>query len=320
MAHPGYGPRRNRRGPRSRVRNWVFVWNNPDFNDLEFPDYVSYAFWQREIGESKTEHLQGYLQCSRAVDLGTLKKWNKSMHFEPAGGDLEENKVYCSKEEGRLAGPWEYGQPKRQGKRTDLDTVAEQIREGKAVVDVADLFPSQYIRYYRGIERYKSLRGAPLRPNLRVIIYWGESGSGKTGRADWEFPPPGACKVRDNPSGWMGNYLDQETIIFDEFASEGRGRMPLDIILQLCSHGRVVLDVKGGHCNVYADTIVFTSNYSPDQWYDAPAWQRRLGEPWCQIVEMKLPRWMPPVEDAAMDAEMRMRLEEAEESNTEVDE
>jgi hypothetical protein len=47
------------------------------------------------------------------------------VHVESANGSAEQNRVYCTKPEGRIAGPWEYGTMIGKGQRTDLKKFVE---------------------------------------------------------------------------------------------------------------------------------------------------------------------------------------------------
>lgn len=94
-------------------KRWSFTWNNYDmynFNTLSdfemFGVYTLLQFFTNnniiyiigiEIGESKTPHLQGYIECPKK------KRWTsfnlpKAIHWESSGGDRMENINYCSKD------------------------------------------------------------------------------------------------------------------------------------------------------------------------------------------------------------------------------
>ena len=130
----------------SRRRNWCFTINNP--NQLEenqlgqiiadiqsgqgFGETVRYLVYQLETAPSSTQHYQGYIQFLRPLTMRQVKGIiSQRCHLEPARGSPEANKRYCTKDQGRLAGPWEAGTPMSQGRRTDIQAVCEEIMEGK---------------------------------------------------------------------------------------------------------------------------------------------------------------------------------------------
>lgn len=120
-----YGKAKKKSGTSvSRARNFVFTLNNYTPEDmLEIDrvatklntDYkmvgsdvvlqseqraVSYVIYGQEIGEEKTEHLQGYLQMPKRVTFADLRKWCsplKRAHLEVAKGSAADNYKYCTK-------------------------------------------------------------------------------------------------------------------------------------------------------------------------------------------------------------------------------
>ena len=98
-------------------RRWTLTWNNPpeqyqdgDLPIANRPAALRWAIWQCEIGElAGTLHIQGYVELSASVSRGVLSRWIPQGHWEHARGDREVNRRYCSKEDGRTAGPWELG-------------------------------------------------------------------------------------------------------------------------------------------------------------------------------------------------------------------
>jgi len=123
------------------VRRWCFTLNNPervldDMWVLLMPylwPSCTYCVYQLEEGEEQTPHFQGYCEFDNAKTLGAMKKLEglERAHFRASDGTAEQNLAYCTKEEGRLDGPWVFGAPKPgQGKRTDLEMVKADIDAG----------------------------------------------------------------------------------------------------------------------------------------------------------------------------------------------
>lgn len=265
---------------RLRARNWVFTLNNPgaDWTDAggvyqvaasagpdeakaAFPNFAVFLSWQIERGKEGTSHVQGYMQCARAVDLGSVRKWLPRAHWEIARGTPEQCIAYTSKESTRVGGPWCWGTPKKQGQRTDIDAMIGELNAGQFLRAIAIHYPSNWLRYHRGIRSYKSILGGIPRPNLSVRIYWGRSGVGKSWRAKSEYPF--AADIPETKEGWLGDYTDEGTILFDDFI----GIFPERLILKICSHHAHSFAVKGGFIWLLADTIIFTSNTDPHEWF-----------------------------------------------------
>ncbi|WP_445724192.1 hypothetical protein [Flavobacterium sp.] len=90
--------------PRSiRARRWCFTLNNYANTSITgiieyFQDHKINYIIGREIGESGTPHLQGYIECKNAMDFKVLQKINPKIHWEKAKGNKEQNIEYCSKD------------------------------------------------------------------------------------------------------------------------------------------------------------------------------------------------------------------------------
>lgn len=86
---------------RARGRRWVFTLNNYTKEDIDTFDQrflgAKYIFG-KEVGESGTPHLQGYVNFPNAVSLESLRKRLPRAHFEIARGSEIENINYCSKD------------------------------------------------------------------------------------------------------------------------------------------------------------------------------------------------------------------------------
>lgn len=103
-----------------RLRSWFFTWNNPDISAtqltqlLAVADINKYAI-QLEQGDSGTPHYQGVISYRNQITFQTLKALDSRIHWEPCH-NLRAALGYCTKEQGRLDGPWThnwtYEQPK----------------------------------------------------------------------------------------------------------------------------------------------------------------------------------------------------------------
>lgn len=119
--------------PATQYSNICFTINNPVDDTLgAIPDWVKYAVWQVEQGESGTRHIQGYAELKSRKALSVLKEWLPTAHIERRRGTADQARGYCMKEETRLSGPFEHGifEPSRQGQRTDLEDARDAIMSG----------------------------------------------------------------------------------------------------------------------------------------------------------------------------------------------
>lgn len=274
-------------------RAWCWTLNNPTDNDTprSLADHGAlYCVWQLERGATtQTPHLQGYTIFKTPRKLSVMKNYAgfQGAHFERRMGNHEQARDYCKKEDGRLLGPWEYGEePAGQGRRNDLLTLKRSLEDGKSEREICDndeLFPT-WTRYYKSIERWKRLHTSNMRTwATYTTVLWGPPGTGKTKyclehggeHAYWMKKPIGNAVYFDG-------YEGQEIVIIDEFY----GWLPFDLLCRMCDRYPLMVDTKGGMTNFYPKQIFITSNQNPNDWYKngLGALRRRISEPLGRIV------------------------------------
>jgi len=225
---------------------------------------VRYRIYQVETGDTGTVHFQGYLECKPASTLAELKRlcgFDRA-HFERARGTREENAAYCSKEEGRVAGPYIEGNPiSQQGKRSDLLRLKAVIDGGGRDRDLADESFGSYIRYHKGLDRYRNVVYGDRKDKPLVLVYFGPAGSGKTRRASE------ACSEETyfkNPNRWWDGYQGEKVVVWDDFSGE---QISFRELLRIIDRYPYRGEVKGGFVNVNPDVIIFTADCHPKDWY-----------------------------------------------------
>jgi len=136
-------------------KRWVFTLNNytPEeeaaLQELD-DEAVEYLVCGREIGESGTPHLQGFIVLRERKRLNGVKSIvGQRCHCELARGTNAEASKYCKKD----ADYFEVGNTDvanvGQGKRSDWDAFKEWLkdREHTTELEVAESWPSLYGRY-----------------------------------------------------------------------------------------------------------------------------------------------------------------------------
>lgn len=249
----------------SRARNWCFTLNNPG-NDqfdhiLEHDDRI-YAVCQLEQGEMGTLHIQGYIEFSKPIRFNALKRLEPRCHWEARKGSRDQARDYCMKEDGRIAGPWEYGQFEQEcGKRNDIHSVAELVRGGTSIEEIAEQFPGTFVKYHKGFQALSFTLQKKRDWKTEVIVYWGDPGTGKSRKAHEENPGAYWKPVGD----WWDGYNGQDVVIIDDF----QGWIQYSKLLQLMDRYPMAVEVKGGTVQFLAKKIIFTSNLPWDQWYQS---------------------------------------------------
>jgi hypothetical protein len=279
--------------------NWLFTLNNPtaDFKpEIAWQDHYTFLIYQKEKGEEGTEHLQGYCIMKKKVRLSAMKKICGKSHWEIRKGNHLQAKTYCSKEETRVSGPYQFGTEPAQGKRSDLDAVKEDIDAGHSMLTIAQNHFGPYIKYYKGFEKYCTLSAKPRNFKTEVYVVWGPTGTGKSywcneqsPDAYWFFP--------QKEGKWFDNYDGIADIIIDEFY----GSVPHSALLRYLDRYKCHVETKGGGVNFAPKRIFITSNSHPYDWYKNytdkyPTLRRRFSQILCikNREEMIREFWVNP--------------------------
>lgn len=231
-----------------RIYSYVFTLNNytdEEITLIQSGDYT-YIVYGKEVGESGTPHLQGFVKFENAKTMSAVHKikgWKRTA-LKPSEKPLSAID-YCKKgnqshdewiKDG-VSGPtygvgadvWERG-VFRQGKRSDLDEIYSQVKGGASVDDVAWENPSSYLLCHKALEKLEDIR---LRKTLRTemtegIWIYGKTG---TGKSEYAFNTFDITKAYSYPydNGWWDGYKQQPTVIIDEF----RGQLPFNELLRM---------------------------------------------------------------------------------------
>jgi len=257
-----------------RSRNWCFTLNNyseDDYQRLLGTESV-YIVVGKEVGESLTPHLQGFVVFKDARTLSVIKKKICSKcHWEPCKGSVDENYIYCTKD-----GIFEERgvKPMNSKEKGSLGGEAEKVR-WKRIIEAAEAGDNEWLkenepRVYAEGERTilsirKRARAAPETLESMDNEWWyGPTGTGKSRKAYEENPK---AFRKDPKERWWDGYEGQDVVIIDDFdkfqVSQG-GDMK-----RWMDHYPFMAAYKGGYMEIRPKKIIVTSNYSPDQiWED----------------------------------------------------
>ncbi|QGM50355.1 replication-associated protein [Penguin circovirus] len=256
------------------ARRWCLTLNNPTDEEVQAakrlePNTYHYAIIGREVGESGTPHLQGFLHFKQKQRLTALKKLFSRAHWEKARGSDSENQAYCSKDGDVIL---TIGQPVR-GNVTELSEAVAAVKAGRGMRDVALEFPEVYVKHGRGLRDLALLIGrAPRDFKTDVIVLTGPPGCGKS---RWAAEQEGT-KYYKMKGDWWDGYSHEDIVIIDDFY----GWLPYCELLRLCDRYPHKVPVKGSFVEFVSKKIIITSNKTPDQWYrdeyDKSALYRRI--------------------------------------------
>jgi len=279
----------------SRVRNWCITCNMKDINkENEFINWIkinenvielwpkdisNFLVFQLEKGENETLHIQAYIELNKAMTLSSLishltkkNQWWTGVHIEECRKE-KASIAYCIKQETRFLGPWKFGTPKEQGKRTDIKKISDNIiNEGLAYAIRED--PDMYIKYHNGMNKLADFianDNAKFEiPNVTIIF--GPGGLGKTKYVYDKYKYNEVARAMYAKNGenykiWFQNYMYQPAILFDEFSPS---KCPIDLLKIFTDGHPCDLDVKTTSKTRYnCKDIFIISNQNPKSWYEA---------------------------------------------------
>jgi len=304
----------------SKTARWCFTVNNPGTWEPHWDEsQMHYMVFEHEVGENGTPHIQGYVCFKSRKALGTAKSFIATeAHMEPAKGNEQQNRDYCTKDATKGAPVKEFGKfdPTRgtQGKRTDITTLVEQmkteIKAGRTPSGVY-LTPENvgtFVKYSAGLEKVASMiRGSgDLTRDVHVTVLWGPTGTGKSHRVMTQLQDAYVCKAGKN---CMDLYQGEKTLVLDEFEDNQVSAQELNRWLD---KWRCQLEAR--YSNKYAlwTSVYILSNTDPQHWFFLSPPQvkdsvmRRLMWPGGQIFnvetrdqEVNLTWWMTADQSAA---------------------
>lgn len=226
--------------------------------------YLSYVLIGHEYGKLLEKyHWQGYAELGKQTRFIALVKKLRNLGrvWRPKfrAGTQEEAMLYSMKD-----GEYEeFGKPKHQGSRGDLDAVREEAMDFgmRSVVSHGNM---QQIRV---AEKYLMYCEPARDWETEVIWIYGPSGSGKTRKAvklaeeydTYTVNPPA------NGSLWFDGYDGHECIIINEARS---GWLSWEFLKDLTDRYTCRLPIKGGFRQCRARCIILTSVESPFYTYD----------------------------------------------------
>lgn len=259
------------------ARRWCFTLNNYTPEEeaavaafAAKPDCV-YLCVGREVGESGTPHLQGYVVMRNAIRMTALKVMSRRLHCEIAVADTTMNRAYCSKD-GNVA---EFGVPPREGEvlqkycgELEKERWAS-ARRAAAESRFDDIPDDIYVKHFGNVHAISACASVPL-PALdhltRHLWYYGAPGTGKSLKARSEYPN---AFIKDANQWWDG-YSGQDVVIIEDLDHYNVG---------LTRSLKIWADIydfpaerKGSTLGrIRPKLLIVTSNYSIDDiWSDKP--------------------------------------------------
>jgi len=241
---------------------------------------VRYAIVSPEVAPTTgTPHLQMYFYFKNEKSLDAIKKFLhcERVHIERQLGTHQQASDYClylDYPENKLRNPDAciYGDLPQQGKRQDWAAVVAALDVGTSAADIIRADP-HLLPFQRAINDMANAFLEPIERSVRVVVLYGDAGTGKTRYAFAADP-----NLYSKPQGqWWNGYTGQATVLLDDFY----GSIKYSDLLHDLDRYKHRVQVKGGFVAARWTTVFITSNKHPREWYSVgltPALSRRITE------------------------------------------
>ena len=192
--------------------------------DLFDAEKLEYWIYQHEkAGTTGRDHLQLYMLTKKRLTFKQVQAvvGDPTAHIEPRHGTIAEAIAYCSKDDTRVAGPWEQGTKPvdtGQGKRTDLLEAMAAIKAGMSEMAFSETYPSLAFHSQPGIQRMYKLYAPHRDEKIPMVcdLYCGVPGSGKSYdayhdlEAEYHVPP----YMKPPNAVWFDQYRNERGVVF----------------------------------------------------------------------------------------------------------
>lgn len=260
------------------MSNWCWTLNNYTLEEivllrtLVLTGKCKYIMWGKEVGESGTPHLQGYLELVKKERITGIRKWMppRVANLDPRRGTQDQAINYCKKdglfeEHGeKTVQPGCSLSEKENLIQNQLIDLRSQILAGASEPQIYEANPYLAARFPKFISKLTEWRVPEIRDNLVIELHVGPTGSGKTSQAFQRFPTIYNMPVKSGTTLWFNGYYGQKVVLLDDF----KGGFGLDNLLRLLDKFPIQVENKGGFHWFVPERIIMTSNFEEKEWYD----------------------------------------------------
>jgi len=255
-----------------RSRAWVFTWNNYDDNTVStidnvfINDNIRYVVYGREVGDSGTPHLQGYIEFGTertrqqvakklpgaylAVRRGTAAQ---AAEYCKKGGDfIEYGEISASDEDKKERAKAAYGEIVKHAESGDLTWVKEN-------------YPKVYLQWKPRLEDICIPNTAIIEGELQNEWWVGKTGTGKSRKLWQEYPN----HFQKELNKWWCGYKGEEIVAIEEWSPKNE-----------CTGSQLKIwadrypftgQIKGGSLKkIRPQKIIVLSNYTIEQCFPSP--------------------------------------------------
>lgn len=232
----------------------VYNINKENFNTLIKPLITRATYQIEECPQTKKQHIQAFIQTKEKYTITQLKKKlnTNDIHIETCKNCIQAQQ-YCSKDETRIEGPYQIGEPYKDKTQTWI-LLAKYIKEGDINKIKEDLLPL-YTRYKHSITEQIIEANPPKTVNhLRGIYISGPAGCGKSSYVHTLQP---YYKLQNK---WWDGYFNEEIVVMEDIDNTTL-QWATHFIKIWTDHYPTRGEKKGSTVNLQHEWFILTSNH-----------------------------------------------------------
>lgn len=268
----------------ARTSNYwmITAWNRGNFRpQIGQMPLVSFMAGQQERGEQNGNlHWQVYVEFTMRISataaMAALGLDPKHTFIQPRLGSVRQAIDYVSKENTAVPGTrFSEGQQRAPTMPEQFNMAMEMVTNGANFAEVLARYPAVAVNYCNGITKaintIAATTGAQKGNNrdLFVLWLWGPTGTGKTARVMARFTSGidlyRIPMITQKGNLWFDGLGTQPVLFIDELM--GSKQFPLANLLQVLDEYSLQLPVKGTFTQALYNTVIITSNLSPEEAY-----------------------------------------------------
>ena len=237
-------------------RRWCFTLNNPAPEDETIIGSweTKYLVFGREVGDSNTPHLQGFIIFAGNKRLSALKKLHGKIHWEPTKKASIAAATYCKKD-GNFFESGEIHDKTKQGERNDIKCAVATIKSA-GIKRCSEEHPATWVKFSRGLRDIALLQIEPYtHDRCRGLWIYGPPGTGKSHAARIHDPD----LFDKDQNKWFDGYDGEKTILLDDMDTSHLAHHLKRWTDRYACKG----ETKGGTVHLRHTLFIVTSNYHP---------------------------------------------------------
>lgn len=259
------------------ARKWIFTDNAKTKTDDELRgmlhhEHVCLIEWGNEVApETKKEHRQGRVQFDMPVRIAHVQKVvGNKCHAQPER-DSEKSRAYIRKDGDVISA----GTELKQGERTDIRALHEDVKQGKSTLELGDLHTNAWYKYSNSVTKMQKAIDLSKKPAFaakEVYLIVGKPGWGKSHLASCQYGADNVCQLNEKQfkSGFWDHYNGEDIIQLDDFNGTW---MKHEELLNLLDGYPIWVNVKHGGMWSKHTKVVITSNIHWTKWYST-LWEK----------------------------------------------